>query len=44
MSFDTWVARNDKSKEFGGKLLGNLPGVRNVLPLQFDQATNKTMS
>jgi hypothetical protein len=43
MSFDTWVARNHKSKEFGGKLLGSLPGVRNVLPLQFDQATNKTI-
>jgi len=43
MSFDTWVARNDKSKEFEGKLLGGFPGVRNVLPLQFDQATNKTI-
>jgi hypothetical protein len=43
MSFDTWVAKNDKSKEFEGKLLGGFPGVRNVLPLQFDQATNKTI-
>ena len=30
MSFDTWVARNDKSKEFEGKLLGGFPGVRNL--------------
>jgi hypothetical protein len=43
MAFDTWVARNDKSKEFDGKLLGGFPGVRNVLPLQFDQPTNKTI-
>jgi hypothetical protein len=43
MSFDTWVAKNDKSKEFEGKLLGGFPGVRNGLPLQFDQATNKTI-
>ena len=43
MSFDTWVAKNDKSKEFEGKLLGSLPGVRNVLPVQFDPATNKTI-
>jgi hypothetical protein len=43
MSFDTWVAKNDKSKEFEGKLLGGFPGVRNELPLQFDQATNKTI-
>jgi hypothetical protein len=43
MSFETWVAKNDKSKEFEGKLLGGFPGVRSVLPLQFDQATNKTI-
>jgi hypothetical protein len=30
MSFDTWVARNVKSKEFEGKLLGGFPGVRNL--------------
>ena len=35
MSFDTWVAKNDKSKEFEGKLLGGFSGVRTVLPLQF---------
>jgi hypothetical protein len=43
MSFDTWVAKNDRSKDFEGKPLGSFPGVRTVLPLQFDQATNKTI-
>ena len=27
MSFETWVAKNDKFKEFEGKLLGNFPGM-----------------
>jgi hypothetical protein len=43
MSFETWVAKNDKSKEFEGNLLGHFSGVRDVLPLQFDQVTNKTI-
>jgi hypothetical protein len=43
MSFETWVARNDKSKEFEGKSLGKFSGVRDVLPRQFDPVTNKTI-
>jgi len=43
MSFETWVARNDKSKEFEGKSLGQFSGVRDVLPRQFDPVTNKTI-
>lgn len=43
MGFDTWVARNDKSKRWNGKLLSELPNTRTELPLQFDDATNKTI-
>jgi hypothetical protein len=44
MAFETWVAKNDKAKEFEGKILGEFQGVRNSLPLQFDPVTNKTVA
>ena len=43
MGLDVWVARNDKSKEYGGQQFGNMPRVRDTLPRQFDDATNRTI-
>jgi len=43
MGFSVWVARNDRGKEFGGKKFGDLPKLKTDLPLQFDEATNKTI-
>jgi len=43
MGFDVWVARNDKSKQFKGKIFSDLPRLKTDLPLQFDDATNKTI-
>ena len=43
MGFDVWVARNDRGKEFNGNRFDELPGIKNELPLQFDEATNKTI-
>lgn len=43
MGFDVWVARNDRSRMFKGKRLGDFPHMRNSLPSQFDAATNRTI-
>jgi len=43
MGFDVWVARNDRGKEFKGKKFSELPRLKADLPLQFDDATNKTI-
>jgi hypothetical protein len=43
MGFALWVARNDRGKAFRGKVLGEVPGVRDKLPAQFDPATNRTI-
>lgn len=43
MGFDVWVARNDKNKEYKGKKFNDLPKLKDELPLQFDDATNKTI-
>jgi predicted RNA-binding protein len=43
MGLDVWVARNDRGKEWGGVKLGQLPRVKAELPLQFDEATTKTI-
>lgn len=43
MGFDVWVARNDKGKEYKGKKFAELPRIKEELPLQFDEATNKTI-
>jgi hypothetical protein len=43
MGFDVWVARNDRNKAFDGKKFADLPKLKNELPLQFDDATNKTI-
>jgi hypothetical protein len=43
MGFDLWVARNDRSKKWRGKTLGELPGLVFELPTQFNEATNRTI-
>ena len=43
MGFEVWVARNDRSKTCDGDTLGNLPGMVEALPTQFNEATNRTI-
>ena len=43
MGFDVWVARNDRGKQFKGKTFSDLPRLKVDLPLQFDDATNRTI-
>jgi hypothetical protein len=43
MGFDVWVARNDRGKQFKGKIFSDLPRLKTDLPLQFDDATNRTI-
>lgn len=43
MGLDVWVARNDRSRVWAGKALGELPRVLDDLPTQFDEATNGTI-
>jgi hypothetical protein len=43
MGFDVWVARNDKGRDFKGKRFTDLHRLRSELPLQFDDATNRTI-
>lgn len=43
MGFDLWVARNDKNKVWDGKKFADLAKLKPELPLQFDEATNKTI-
>jgi hypothetical protein len=43
MGFDIWVARNDRSRSWNRKALGDLPKVIDELPTQFNEATNRTI-
>ncbi len=43
MGFNVWVARNDRGKEFKGRKFAELPKLKDELPLQFDDATNRTI-
>ncbi len=43
MGFDIWVAKNDRSRIFGGVRFADLPKMKASLPLQFDDATNRTI-
>ena len=40
---EIWVARNDRSRSWKGKILGELPQVIDELPTQFNEATNRTI-
>ena len=43
MGFELWVARNDRTKNWEGTVLGNLDGIVSELPTQFNEATNRTI-
>lgn len=43
MGFNVWVARNDRSKSWQGVRLADMPGVVAELPVQFNEATNRTI-
>ncbi len=43
MGFDVWVARNDRGRDVRGRRFADLPRLKSELPLQFDEATNKTV-
>lgn len=43
MGLDVWVARNDRSREVGSKRFADLPRLKRDLPLQFDEATTRTI-
>lgn len=43
MGFDVWVARNDKGREWNGKNFSEIKKLKTDLPLQFDDATNRTI-
>jgi hypothetical protein len=43
LGLDVWVARNDRSRNFEGELLGTMAGMLDELPTQFNDATNRTI-
>jgi hypothetical protein len=43
MGLDVWVAKNDKNKSYKGQLFSSIKHVKNTLPLQFDEATTRTI-
>lgn len=43
MGLDVWVAMNDRSKRWDGKVLGLLPHMVTKLPTQFNDATTRTI-
>jgi hypothetical protein len=43
MGLDVWVAKNDKGRKYNGQPFALLPRIKSTLPLQFDEATNRTI-
>ncbi len=43
MGLRVWVARNDRNREVDGHSYGELPHLLDELPVQFDQATRRTI-
>jgi len=43
MGLDVWVARNDRGREVNGHQFTKISRLRNELPRQFDDATNRTI-
>ena len=43
MGFDLWVARNDRRKVWDSRKFTDFPKLKSELPLQFDDATNRTI-
>jgi len=43
LGLDVWVARNDRSRTYGGNTLGLMPSMLDELPTQFNEATTRTI-
>lgn len=43
LGLDVWVARNDRGKSYDGEQLGMMANMLDVLPTQFNDATNRTI-
>jgi hypothetical protein len=43
MGLDVWVAKNDRNQNYNGKSFSSLPRVKISLPVQFDEATTRTI-
>jgi predicted RNA-binding protein len=43
IGLDVWVAKNDRNKQVGQNRFSDLPRLKEKLPVQFDEATNKTI-
>lgn len=43
MGLSVWVARNDRRRDFKDKKFSDIPRLVKDLPLQFDEATNRTI-
>lgn len=43
MGFDVWVAKNDRNRSFKNAKFTSLRTLKKELPLQFDEATNRTI-
>jgi hypothetical protein len=43
LGFDIWVCESDRYKAVGGKRFTDIPNLQNVLSLQLDEATRKTI-
>jgi hypothetical protein len=44
MGFQVWAARNDRNREYKGNKFSDIFKLKNELPLQFDEATTKTIA
>lgn len=43
MGFDVWVAKNDRNRSYNSVKFAEIPRLKATLPLQFDDATNRTI-
>lgn len=43
LGLDVWVARNDRNRSYQGRSFREIPRLRDTLPIQFDEATNRTI-
>lgn len=43
LGMDVWVARNDRGRSYNGYAFAELPRLKAVLPVKFDEATTRTI-
>jgi hypothetical protein len=43
MGLDVWAPRRDRARNWNGKVIGEVPRIRERLPTQFDNETNRTI-